>query len=82
MTSSVFNVTAHSTFCRKHTSVEPILIKIGTIVHFDVKKSQQKFQTDSDNFDGVTTSFEYDVTSKTDDVITPPKLSEFFCVTF
>ena len=69
-------MTSHPTFCRKHTSAEPILVKIGTIVHFDVKKSQKKIQTNSDIFDGVMTSFEYDVTSKTDDVITPPKLSE------
>ena len=46
-------------------------------------KSHTKNQTDSDIFDGVLTSFVYDVTSKTDDVITSPKLSEsvwiFFC---
>ena len=31
-----FNMTSHPTFCRKHTSAEPILVKISTIVHFDV----------------------------------------------
>ena len=49
---------------------------MDTIVHFDVKKSQIKFQTDSDIFDGVMTSFEYDVMSKTDHVVTSSKMPE------
>ena len=61
---------------RKHTYIKQIIVKIGTIVYFDVKKSEIKFQIDSDIFDGVMESFEYDVTSKTGDVITPPKISE------
>ena len=47
---------SHPTFCRKHTSAEAILVKIGTIVHFGVKKSQKIILTDSDIFDGVITS--------------------------
>ena len=60
--SSVFNVASHPTFCRKHTSAKPILVKIGTIVHLDVK-SQIKIQTESDIFDGVMTSSVFNVAS-------------------
>ena len=59
------------TFFRKHTSNRPILVKIIMMGHFDVKKSQIKFQTDSDIFDGVMTSSVFDVTSYSHDVITP-----------
>ena len=68
-------MTSYPTFFRKHTSAEPICVKIGTIVHFDNKKSQKKIQTDPDIFDEVVTSSSFDVTSKTDDVITPSKMS-------
>ena len=46
-----------------HTSADPICVTIGTIVHFDDKKSQTKFQTDTDIFDGVMTSSSFDMTS-------------------
>ena len=39
------------TFFRKHTSTEPIVVKIGTIIHFDAKKSQKKNPTDSDSLE-------------------------------
>ena len=39
----IFDVTSHPTFFRKHTSAEPIRIKIGTIVHFDEKNDVIKF---------------------------------------
>ena len=48
---------SHPTFCRKHTSIRSILVKIGRIGHFDVKKLQKKIQTDSDTFDGLMTSY-------------------------
>ena len=35
------------------------------IVYFDAKKSHKKFQTDSDDFGGVMTSSDFDVTSYT-----------------
>ncbi len=72
----IFDVTSHPTFFRKHTSAEPIRIKIGRIVHFDEKKFPKKFQTDADIFDGVVTSSSFDVTSILDDVTTPSKMSE------
>ena len=65
-------------FFRKYTSVEPIIIKIGTIVHFDNKSSQKKIQNDSDIFDVVMTSsfFANDVISHDfNDVITTSKCS-------
>ena len=46
------------------------------IVYFDAKKSHTKFQSDSDDFGGVMTSSDFDVTSNTNDVITPSKMSE------
>ena len=63
LTSSVFNVTSHPTLIIKHTSAKLILVKIGTILHFYVKKSQNKIQYDTDNFDGVMTSSVFNVTS-------------------
>ena len=38
-------------------------------------KTHKKIQTDPEIFDGVMTSTEYDVKSKTDDVITASKMS-------
>ena len=62
---------------RKHTYTEPILIKNGTISHFDAKKSQQKIQTDSDSFGGVMTSSVFDVTSYSNNSVkTPSKMLE------
>ena len=82
-------MTSYSMFLEKHTSTNPIRVKIGMIVYFDAKKSHKKFQTDSDSFGGVMiimiTSSDYDVTSYTNDVITPSKMSEsvwIFFVTF
>ena len=41
---SFFGMMSNPTFPRKHTTTEPIRVKIGTIVYFDVKKSQIKLQ--------------------------------------
>ena len=74
-------MTSYPTFFRKYTSVEPIFLKIGTIVHFDNTSSQKKIQNDSDIFDVVMTSsfFADDVISDDfDDVITASKMSESF----
>ena len=59
----IFDVTTYWTFFRKHTSTEPIHVKIPTIVHFDEKCSQKQNQTDPDIFDGFMTSSVFDVTS-------------------
>ena len=67
---------------RKHISTKPIVVKFGTIVHIDAKKSQKKIQTDSDSFGGVMTSSVFDVTSYSNDVITPSKMSEFVWIFF
>ena len=72
-------MTSYPTFLTKHTFPEPIFVKIGTIVYFDNKSSQNKFQNDSDIFDVVMTSsfFADDVISDDfDDVITGSKMSE------
>ena len=49
-------MTSYPTFYRKYTSAEPIVVKIGTIVHFDNTSSQKKIQNDSEIFDVVMTS--------------------------
>ena len=68
---------SYTTFFRKHTSIGSILVKMARLVILTLK-GHTKIQNDSDIFDGVMTSFEYDVTSKTDDVITPPKMSVLY----
>ena len=73
-------MTSYPKFFRKYTSVEPIFVKIGTIVHFDNRSSQKKIQNDSDIFDVVMTSsfFSDDISEDFVDVITASKMSELF----
>ena len=53
--SSFFGSSVTSDVFRKHIYNWLILVKIVTIGHFDVKKSQKKNQTDSETFDRLMT---------------------------
>ena len=51
-----FDVTSYPTFCNKHAFAKTIYVKIGRIIAFEVKMSENKFQTSSAIFDEDMTS--------------------------